>query len=90
MKSAQFLVACIVISVSVLSCKKGDQGPQGEAGNANVIVYNFGSKTSAGGSIAYQIVNISQGKADLTGGRTKPSVDYDDYNAVCKYYNISE
>jgi len=52
---ALFCSACIIIS-----CKKGEQGPPG---NANVEVYNFGSQTIAGGVVNYTL-NISRGKVD--------------------------
>jgi hypothetical protein len=42
---------------------KGDQGPQGVQGNANVILYDYGSRTFAG-LTTYTLSNISSGRID--------------------------
>ncbi len=47
----------------IASCKKeveGPQGPKGDTGNANVMVFNYGTRTFSSGFVSYTIPNISQ------------------------------
>lgn len=55
-----FLLFALSCSAFVIGCKKGEQGPPG---NANVEVYNFGSQTISSGAVSYTL-NISRGKID--------------------------
>ena len=60
MKTFYLLLLLVAASVLATSCsKKGDTGP---AGNANVTLYNFGSKTFTA-TTEYPL-SISQGKID--------------------------
>ena len=64
-----------VCALSLLACKKGDQGPagaegpagpagpQGVPGNANVILYTFGTQTFTGAT-SYILSNLSRGRVD--------------------------
>lgn len=60
MNYTKCLIAALVLLTTIVSCKKGDTGP---AGNANVIQYNFGSQTFTG-VLNLTLSNISQGKID--------------------------
>jgi hypothetical protein len=51
----------LIISLVVISCKK--EGPAGPTGNANVTVFNFGSRTINGTS-EYQLPGISGAQLD--------------------------
>ena len=55
------LLLAICCTAFAIACKKGEQGP---AGNANVEIYNFGSQTVTTGIINYTLKNISRGKID--------------------------
>lgn len=52
----------ILVLFSAACSKKGDAGPAGKDGNANVTVYNFGTRTFT--SSLNFTVNVSQGKMD--------------------------
>lgn len=60
MNYTKCLIAALVLLTTIVSCKKGDTGP---AGNANVIQYNFSSQTFTG-VLNLTLSNISQGKID--------------------------
>ena len=60
LKTILFVLAAVI---SFTACKKGDTGPQGPAGNANVTVYNFGEQTFTD-VVNLKLSNISQGKMD--------------------------
>ena len=55
------LLLALCCTVFAIGCKKGEQGP---AGNANVEIHNFGSQTITTGVINYTLKNISRGKID--------------------------
>ena len=64
-----------VCALSLIACKKGDEGPagatgpagpagpQGVPGNANIILYNFGPQTFTGAT-SYVLSNLSRGRVD--------------------------
>jgi hypothetical protein len=74
MKKYLLTLFCISIAVLFSQCKK--EGDAGKDGNANVMIYTFGSKTSSGGSINYSL------PAEVTQARLDSSV-------VLAYYNPS-
>ncbi|WP_326992652.1 hypothetical protein [Chitinophaga sp. 212800010-3] len=57
----KYLFACILLAF--MGCKKGDIGPQGPQGNANVTIYTFGSQTFTV-QLDLTLNNISTGKMD--------------------------
>ncbi len=63
MKSTQLSLLVLALVMAVSSCKKGDTGPQGPTGNANVTMYTFGSTTFTGSTILL-LSNLSQSKMD--------------------------
>lgn len=66
MKLKTSITAMIAIALLFNSCKKeeGPVGPKGTDGNANVVLYNFGSQTSSGGAFNYILDSLSQGFVD--------------------------
>ena len=53
----------VLILLAAFSCKKGDTGPAGKDGNANVKMYTYGPQTFTG-VYNYVIPGITQGQAD--------------------------
>jgi hypothetical protein len=76
MKTSMVCLFLILLVIVMPACKKGDTGPagpqgpqglggyQGPPGNANITIYNYGSRTTTTGNIDYVITNISQGMID--------------------------
>jgi hypothetical protein len=65
----KYLLVCLVSALVLMSCSKdgetgstGPAGPAGEPGNANVTVYNFGSRTFTGTTTF--TIPVSQGRVD--------------------------
>lgn len=63
MKHSKVILFVFTVLISITACKKGDTGPQGPMGNADITVYNFGQQTFTG-VVNLQLSNISQGKID--------------------------
>ena len=63
------LLSSLVVLTVVLSSCKGDVGPTGPSGqngidgNANVLLFNFGSQTTTTGSLSY-LLNVEQATVD--------------------------
>lgn len=63
MKHVKMILFVLPVLIAFTACKKGDAGPQGPAGNANVTVYNFGSRTFTGTTV-YIIPGMTAAQAD--------------------------
>jgi len=79
----RLLAAILLLSAFLFSCSgedgaTGPAGKNGKDGNANVIVYTFGSSTTTSGSFAYQF-SASAGLVDssLVLGYFRPSGGYE-------------
>ncbi|WP_143310613.1 hypothetical protein [Chitinophaga vietnamensis] len=56
-----YLLACMLLAF--VACKKGDIGPQGPQGNANITMYTFDSQTFTG-MLNLVLNNITSNKMD--------------------------
>ncbi len=63
MKQSTIFSVVLIALTSVAACKKGDTGPQGPTGNADITVYNFGQTTFTS-AVNLLLNNISQGRMD--------------------------
>lgn len=63
MKRSTIFSFVLIALIAFTACKKGDAGPEGPKGNADVTVYNFGQTTFTG-AVSLVLNNISQGRMD--------------------------
>lgn len=63
MKHTNLLLVIFTLFVSVSACKKGDTGPEGPKGNADIMMYQFGSTTFTS-AVNLTLSNLTPGKVD--------------------------
>ncbi|WP_126973966.1 hypothetical protein [Gynurincola endophyticus] len=67
----------LVLLVAMMACsKKGDQGPPGEDGNANVVQYNFGAFNHSGAEVQQ---NFALSKNDFEQSMVYVFVQYNNF-----------